>query len=127
VPPEMMAWPSSINLRALQGVLQSWQTIDLIPYTMITMVTDHRLCDGCAMWMDIHVLRCKVRAPRAASLLRMHVAPVAQRPRVGDDLLLVLHELGAARHLERHSQAGDGVVVRPALETREHGLVDLRP
>ncbi len=53
-------------------------------------------------------------------------APVGQRPRVGDDLLLVLHELRALRHLERDGQAGNGVVVRAALQAREHGLVDLR-
>lgn len=40
---------------------------------------------------------------------------LAQCLAVGDDLLLVLDELGGVGHLEGHRQGADGVVVRAAL------------
>ena len=42
----------------------------------------------------------------------------------GRDLLLVLLELGEGGLLEGHGEGRDGVVVRPALQAREDGLVD---
>ena len=57
---------------------------------------------------------------RVAELLHA----LGERRAVGDDLALVADKLGRGGHLERDGERRDRVVVRAALQPREHGAVD---
>lgn len=50
---------------------------------------------------------------------------LSQRLGVGHHLLLVRNKFSALRLVQRAGQSGDGVVVGPSLESREHREVDL--
>jgi len=50
---------------------------------------------------------------------------LSQRLGVGHHLLLVRNKFSALRLVQRAGQSGDGVVVGPSLESREHREIDL--